>query len=83
MTGLGSFFQTHMKPLPITKPRDLGGQLADVLYDMQLFLRYNGVHIAWLHDAFISTAHNDLIIDQVLQAHIDAAENALALNNIP
>ena len=83
MTGLGSFFQTHMKPLPITKPRDLGGQLADVLYDMQLFLRYNGVHIAWLHDAFISTAHNDLIIDQVLQAHIDAAENALALNGVP
>jgi len=82
MTGLGSFFQTHMKPLPITKPRDLGGQLADVLYDMQLFLRYNGVHIAWLHDAFISTAHDDQVIDEVLAAHIEAAENALVLNGL-
>lgn len=82
MTGLGSFFQTHMKSLPITKPRDLGGQLADVLYDMQLFLRYYGVHVAWLHDAFISTAHSDQDIEYVLQAHIDAAENALALNGV-
>ena len=82
MTGLGSFFQTHMKPLPVTKPRDLGGQLAHVLYDMQLFLRYNGVHIAWLHDAFISTAHSDQDIEVVLEAHIDAAEKALALNGV-
>jgi glutamate-1-semialdehyde 2,1-aminomutase len=82
MTGLGSFFQTHMKRLPITKPRDLGGQLADVLYDMQLFLRFYGVHVAWLHDAFISTAHSDQDIEYVLQAHIDAAENALALNGV-
>jgi glutamate-1-semialdehyde 2,1-aminomutase len=80
MTGLGSFFQTHMKPLPITKPRDLGGQLADVLYDMQLFLRYNGVHIAWLHDGFLSTAHSDEMVEEVLGAHIAAAEDALRLN---
>ncbi|HSR19732.1 MAG TPA: aspartate aminotransferase family protein [Anaerolineales bacterium] len=80
MTGVGSFFQTHMRPLPIAKPRDLGGQLVDVLYDMQLFLRYNGVHIAWLHDGFLSTAHSDEIVEEVLGAHIAAADDALRLN---
>jgi len=81
MTGLGSFFQTHMKP-QVVRPRDLGGQLGDVLYDMQLYLRYYGVHVAWLHDAFISAAHSDEDIEHVLKAHIDAAENALALNGV-
>ena len=77
MTGLGSFFQTHMKPLPVIGPRDLGGQLEDALYDMQLFLRYYGVHVAWVHDGFISAAHSDQDVEKVLKAHIDAAEKAL------
>jgi glutamate-1-semialdehyde 2,1-aminomutase len=82
MTGTGSFFQTHMKPLPIVKPRDLGGQLGDALYDMQLFLSYYGIHVAWFHDAFISSAHSNEDIEYVLQAHIDAAENALAWHDV-
>jgi glutamate-1-semialdehyde 2,1-aminomutase len=82
MTGLGSFFQTHMKPLPVIGPRDLGGQLEDALFDMQLFLRYFGVHVAWFHDGFISAAHSDQDIEDVLKAHIDAAENALAWQGV-
>ncbi|TET84562.1 MAG: aspartate aminotransferase family protein [Anaerolineales bacterium] len=82
MTGEGSFFQSHMKPLPIEKPRDMIGQHSDALYDMQLFLRLNGVHVAWFHDAFISTAHSDQDIEDVLRAHKDSAEAALRLHGV-
>lgn len=82
MTGAGTFFQSHMKSLPIDKPRDLIGQHTDALHDMQLFLRYNGVHVAWFHDAFLSAAHSDQDIEDVLRAHKDSAEAALRLHGI-
>jgi glutamate-1-semialdehyde 2,1-aminomutase len=80
MTGVGSFFQSHMKSPPIETPRDMLGQNAEALYDMQLFLRLNGVHIAWFHDAFISAAHSDQNIEEVLHAHQISAEAALELH---
>jgi glutamate-1-semialdehyde 2,1-aminomutase len=82
MTGMGSFFETHAKRPPLKSARDLLDQRFDVLYDMQLYLRLNGVHIAWLHDAFISAAHSDEDIEHVLQAHILAGESALKLHNL-
>ena len=82
MTGIGSFFQSHMKTPPIATPRDMLGQYTDALFDMQLFLRLNGVHIAWLHDAFISAAHSDQDVEEVLRAHIVSAEAALELHNL-
>ena len=82
MTGVGSFFQTHMKPLPITKPRDTIDQNTDALYDMQLYLRLNGVHVAWFHDAFISAAHSEQDIEDVLHAHQVSAEAALSLHGV-
>jgi glutamate-1-semialdehyde 2,1-aminomutase len=82
MTGMGSFFETHAKRPPVNNARDLLDQHYDVLYDMQLYLRLNGVHIAWLHDAFISAAHSDEDVEHVLQAHIHAAESALKLHGL-
>jgi glutamate-1-semialdehyde 2,1-aminomutase len=82
MTGMGSFFETHAKRPPLTSARDLLDQHYDVLYDMQLYLRLNGVHIAWLHDAFISAAHSDEDVEHVLQAHIKAGEAALELHGL-
>jgi glutamate-1-semialdehyde 2,1-aminomutase len=81
MTVVGSFFQTHMKSPPIGTPRDMLGQRTEALYDMQLFLRLNGVHVAWFHDAFISAAHSDQDIEAVLRAHQMSAEAALELHS--
>jgi len=82
MTGIASFFETHMKAPPVETARDLLDQHYDALYDMQLFLRLNGVHIAWLHDAFISAAHSDQDVEEVLRVHIQSAEAALELHNL-
>lgn len=82
MTGVSSFFQSHMKPLPIKTPRDMIGQHSDALYDMQLFLRYNRVHVAWFHDAFLSTAHSDQDIEDILHAHQVSAEASLAMHGL-
>jgi len=82
MTGITSFFETHAKRPPVKSARELIDQNTDVLYDMQLYLRLNGVHIAWLHDAFISAAHSDEDVEHVLRAHIHAAESALKLHNL-
>jgi len=82
MTGIASFFETHAKRPPVKSARELLDQNTEVLYDMQLYLRLNGVHIAWLHDAFISAAHSDEDVDHVLRAHIQAAESALKLHNL-
>ena len=82
MTGTGSFFQSHMKGLPVNSQRDLIDQHSDALYDMQLYLRLNGVHVAWFHDAFLSAAHSDEDIEHVLRAHQDSAAAALSLHGL-
>jgi glutamate-1-semialdehyde 2,1-aminomutase len=82
LTGLGSFFQSHLKAAPVDTPRDLLGQPMDAIYDLQLFLRMNGVFVPWFHDAFISTAHSDEIVEEVLNAHIVSVESALALHGL-
>jgi len=49
VTGIGSFFQTHMKPLPVIGPRDLGGviwvdnlkmlsMICSSFYDIMVFM---------------------------------------------
>jgi len=82
MTGIASFFETHMKEPPVENARDLLDQHHDALYDMYLYLRLNGVHIAWLYDAFISSAHSQEDVDEVLRTHIFSAEGALKLHNL-
>ncbi len=77
MTGVGSLFQTHLKSPPIEKPRDLLGQHYDSLGDLQLYLRHNGVFIPWLHLAFLSTAHSDEDVEEVLRVHQISVEASL------
>ena len=77
MTGIASLFQTHLKALPISTPRDLLDQPAEALSDLQLYLRMNGVFIPWLHLAFISAAHSDENIDEILDIHKKSVEACL------
>jgi len=81
MTGVGSMFQIHLKDSPITKPRDLLGRL-DALSDLQLYLRLNGVFIPWLHLAFLSTAHSDEDVEEVLRIHKVSVEACLAAHGV-
>ena len=82
MTGVGSMFQIHLKDSPITRPRDLIGQLSEPLSDLQLYLRLNGVFIPWLHLAFISDAHSDEDIEEVLRVHQISVEACLSAHNV-
>jgi glutamate-1-semialdehyde aminotransferase len=80
MTGVGSLFQIHFREPPIVKPRDLFAERAGPLRDFQVYLRLNGVFIPWLHLAFISAAHSDPDVEQVLRAHQAAIEASFAAN---
>jgi glutamate-1-semialdehyde 2,1-aminomutase len=82
LTGVGSFFQSHLKPPPINSPRDMLGQPVEAIFDLQLYLRYNGVFVPWFHDAFISASHSDEDVEHVLAAHQASAEAALALHGL-
>jgi glutamate-1-semialdehyde 2,1-aminomutase len=82
MTGVGSMFQIHLKDTPITQPRDLVGQLSDPLGDLQLYLRLNGVFIPWLHLAFISDAHSDDDIEEIIRIHQVSVEACLSAHNV-
>lgn len=82
LTGTGSFFQSHLVKGPVTNPRDIIYQPMDAIYDLQLFLRLFGVFVPWFHDAFISSAHSDQDIEDVLEIHKRAVESSLRLNNI-
>lgn len=82
LTGVGSFFQSHLRPLPVNSPRDMVGQPAEAIFDLQLYLRYNGVFVPWFHDAFISAAHSKEDVEEVLQAHQVSVEAALALHGL-
>ena len=82
MTGAGSMFQTHLKDSPVTKPRDLLGRLDGPLGDLQLHLRLNGVFIPWLHLAFISAAHTEQDVEEVLRVHQVSVEACLRAHNV-
>jgi glutamate-1-semialdehyde aminotransferase len=49
---------------------------------LQLYLRYNGVFVPWFHDAFLTAAHSDEDIEQLLEVHKASAEAALALHDL-
>ena len=82
MTGVGSMFQLHLKDSPIKAPRDMVGRLDEPLADLQLYLRLNGVFIPWLHLAFLSTAHSDSDVEEVLRVHQVSVEACLAAHGI-
>ncbi len=82
MTGVGSMFQLHLKDSPINAPRDMIGRLDEPLADLQLYLRLNGVFIPWLHLAFVSAAHSDDDVEEVLRVHKVSVEACLAAHGI-
>ena len=77
MTGVASLFQTHLKEPPIENPRDTLDQHYDSLGDLQLYLRLNGVFIPWLHLAFLSAAHSEEDVEEVLRVHQVSVEASL------
>jgi glutamate-1-semialdehyde 2,1-aminomutase len=78
MTGVGSMFQIHLANSAITEPRDMLNRLETPLADLQLYLRLNGVFIPWIHLAFISAAHSDADVDEVLRVHKVSVEACLS-----
>ena len=82
LTGVGSMFQSHLKPLPINNPREMLGQPAEALHDLQLYLRLNGVFIPWFHGAFLSAAMSDDDVEEVLRVHQVSVEAALKLHSM-
>jgi glutamate-1-semialdehyde 2,1-aminomutase len=82
LTGVGSFFQSHLTEGPVTSPRDMLHYSMDAIYDLQLFLRLNGVFVPWFHDAFLSAAHSNEDVEDVLRIHQESVEAALGLNGL-
>jgi glutamate-1-semialdehyde 2,1-aminomutase len=72
MTGIGSMFQIHQKRGPILKPRDALHQDVEIMNDLQLHLRMRWIYIPWFHLAFLSAAHTDVAVDEILQALKDS-----------
>jgi glutamate-1-semialdehyde aminotransferase len=69
MAGIGSLFQTHIQPPPVTRPRQALDQDHEALRDFQLFLRYNGVFIPRVHLGIVSPAHSDEDVDEIIRVH--------------
>lgn len=82
MTGISSLFQVHLKNPPISKPREMLGQPEDVLNDLQLILRYNGLFIPWIHVALLSFTHTDELVDEILEIFKISTETALEFNGL-
>lgn len=75
MTGVGCMWQVHMAPPPILKPRDRLKEDEEALTEFALRLRLEGVFIpAPLHLAFVSPAHSDADINEVVRALCAAAD---------
>ena len=73
MTGVGSMFQTILAEPPVSKPRDLLREDAQVVAEFALRLRLKGVFIpAPLHLALLSPAHSGEDVDEILKAHQEA-----------
>ena len=72
MTGIGSMFQIHQKEGPVLKPRDALHQDLDMMNDLQLHMRLRKIYIPWFHLAFLSAAHSDADVEEVLQAVKDS-----------
>ena len=72
------------KDLSIADRRDLFTDFDydDAMRDLQLFLRFNGVLIPWLHLFLTSAAHTDEIVDELLEVFKISTESALSINGI-
>jgi glutamate-1-semialdehyde 2,1-aminomutase len=75
MTGTGSMWQVHMAGPPVETPRDRLREDEEALREYELRLRLEGIFIAAdLHLAFISPAHTEADVEEVLRALTAALE---------
>lgn len=69
MTGVGSMWQVHMVEPPVTKPRDRIKEDMEAVEEFNLRLRLNGIFVPeHSHIAFISTAHSDADMEELIRA---------------
>ncbi len=69
MTSIGSMWQVHLAPPPLEKPRDRLKTDEDALTEFTLRLRLEGVFVPdMMHLVFISPAHSDEDIEEILRA---------------
>jgi len=73
MTGVGSMWQVHMIEPSVTKPRDRVKEDMDVVEEFNLRLRLKGIFVPeHSHIAFISAAHTDADVEELLGALKDS-----------
>jgi glutamate-1-semialdehyde aminotransferase len=78
MAGVGSMFQTHIQPPPVTRPRQALDQDQEALRDFQLYLRFNGVFIPRVHLGIVSPAHSQKDVDAIIEVHQRSLEACIA-----
>ena len=76
-TGVGSMFWMHTKHGPVNSVRDVRGGDPLASSGLRLLYRKNGLHIA-PHHGFISTAHSDEDITQLIEIHKGAMDELRA-----
>jgi glutamate-1-semialdehyde 2,1-aminomutase len=75
MTGVGCMWEVNLAPPPVLKPRDRLKEDQEALTEFALRLRLEGVFLpAPLHLAFVSPAHSDDDVEEILRALYAAAD---------
>ena len=75
MTGVGCMWEVNLAPPPVLKPRDRLKEDQEALTEFALRLRLEGVfRPAPLHLAFVSPAHSDDDVEEILRALCAAAD---------
>ena len=72
MTGIGSMFCTHFTKRPVKSARDLVDQNLAAAQAFYPQLLLEGVFIPNIHMGFISAAHSEEDVDQIITAHINS-----------
>jgi glutamate-1-semialdehyde 2,1-aminomutase len=69
MTGIGSMWQVHMIDPPVIEPRDRVKEDMEVVEEFNLRIRLKGIFVPeHSHIAFISPAHTDANIEELIHA---------------
>jgi glutamate-1-semialdehyde 2,1-aminomutase len=76
-TGIGSIFALHATPGPIKNVRDLYRRNSAANAGLGLLYRKNGLHITPSH-GFVSTAHSDEDVTQLIEIHKAAMQELRA-----
>lgn len=81
MNNNGSMFQIYNLETIPRVPRDLGPQNMDMLTDLQLHMRLNGLLHPWLHLAFFGTAHTQDDIEEMLRIYKASAVGVMEMES--